>query len=122
MRVRQVTPLECPECSALWLFWPKEQSGMDHDSLNLRSSHSCNYCENANYYNLRLFGKNPTLLPEDESEGPRCTLPDELGKPDWWCSRKDEHDGPCALRKKTFMYKIDKFLDKIDELLRHPKY
>lgn len=69
---------------------------MDQDSLNLRSPHSCDYCENAHYYNLKLFGKNPSLEPEDESEGPRCNKPEELGKPDWRCTRKDGHDGPCA--------------------------
>lgn len=44
---RPVTPLVCPQCQALWLFWPKEQSGLPHDSLNLRSPAACDYCENA---------------------------------------------------------------------------
>lgn len=44
---RPVTPLVCPQCHALWLFWPKEQSGLARDSLNLRSPAACDYCENA---------------------------------------------------------------------------
>lgn len=49
---RRVTPHECPQCHALWLFWPKERSGLDQDTLNLRSNGSCPYCEAAGVENL----------------------------------------------------------------------
>lgn len=43
--VRPVTPYQCPKCHALWLHWPKEQTGWDTDTLNLRSEKSCDHCE-----------------------------------------------------------------------------
>ena len=49
---RRVTPHECPKCHALWLFWPKEVSGFDQDTLNLRSAKSCDYCEPAGVKDL----------------------------------------------------------------------
>ena len=54
---RRVTPHECPQCHALWLFWPKEQSGFDTDTLNLRSAHSCPYCEGAGVDGLTAVGQ-----------------------------------------------------------------
>lgn len=57
--VRPVTPYECPKCHALWLFWPKEQTGFDQDHLNLKSPKSCNYCEPAGVEALNLLGKYP---------------------------------------------------------------
>ena len=45
--IRCVKPLECPKCHALWLFWPKEQSGFVTDTLSVKSATHCNYCENA---------------------------------------------------------------------------
>ena len=43
--IRCVKPLECPKCHALWLFWPKEQSGFATDTLSVKSATHCNYCE-----------------------------------------------------------------------------
>lgn len=54
---RPVTPLVCPQCHALWLFWPKEQSGGPHDSLNLRSPTACHYCERADPNQLERLGR-----------------------------------------------------------------
>jgi hypothetical protein len=59
MPVRPVAPLECPQCRALWLMWPKEQSGMPYDTLNLRGGASCSYCETATATDLRPLGKAP---------------------------------------------------------------
>ncbi|SPA24558.1 hypothetical protein CBM2637_A150011 [Cupriavidus taiwanensis] len=55
--IRPVTPLTCPKCHALWLFWPKEQSGFDHDSLNMRSLKSCDYCEPASADQLESLNR-----------------------------------------------------------------
>lgn len=60
---RPVTPLVCPQCHALWLFWPKEQSGGPHDSLNLRSPTACHYCERADPNQLERLGRFEATAP-----------------------------------------------------------
>jgi hypothetical protein len=79
---------------------------MEQDTFNLRSDHSCDYCENANYYNLKMFGQQPSLLPADESEGLRCDRPQHMGKENWTCTRVHNHEGPCALVPLGFFHKI----------------
>lgn len=55
--VRPVTPLICPKCNALWLFWPKEQADVEYDSLNLRSEKSCDFCEPAGVEQLKSLNR-----------------------------------------------------------------
>lgn len=59
--VRPVTPYECPKCRALWLHWPKEQTGQATDSLNLRSDKSCNHCEPAGVDGLQRLDRVPPV-------------------------------------------------------------
>ena len=59
---RPVTPYQCPKCYALWLHWPKEQTGSDQDSLNLRSNKSCAHCEPASIEQLQRLERVPAVL------------------------------------------------------------
>ena len=85
-RVRPVQPLECPERHALWLFWPKEQSGFDHDSLSVKSAKHCEFCEKATAAQLKPLGSAFTPAPapvvpdaaEHETQGERAELIDWL--------------------------------------------
>lgn len=57
MPIRPVMPLMCPKCNALWLFWPKEQSGFEEDTLNMRALKSCDFCEHANIDQLQSLNR-----------------------------------------------------------------
>lgn len=60
--VRPVTPLRCPKCYALWLFWPHEQSGFGQDTLSLQGTKSCEYCEPAGSAELEPLNRTtPTV-------------------------------------------------------------
>jgi hypothetical protein len=65
---RPVTPYQCPKCHALWLHWPKEQSGFDHDSLSVRSSNHCAYCEAAGVDQLERLERVPAKLVAPSQE------------------------------------------------------
>lgn len=62
-----VRPLSCHKCHALWLFWPKERTGQNHDSLNLQSTHSCGYCESADETMLVDINKGFFALPVENT-------------------------------------------------------
>jgi len=67
---RPVTPLTCPKCGALWLHWPKEQSGFEHDSLNMRGAKSCNFCEHASADQLKSLNRvAPSASPAALTDG-----------------------------------------------------
>ena len=59
---RPVTPYTCPECHALWLHWPAEQSGFGMDTLNCRSTTHCDYCEKGGVEQLRRLERVPATL------------------------------------------------------------
>lgn len=52
LNIRCVQECTCGRCGALWLFWPKERSGFEQDTLNLKSPTSCQYCERAPFAGL----------------------------------------------------------------------
>jgi hypothetical protein len=63
--MRPIKTLWCHTCGALWLFWPKEVTGMDTDSLNLRSEKSCSSCEPASSDELHEY---PAGYPVKETK------------------------------------------------------
>ena len=63
---RPVTPYTCPKCHALWLHWPKEQTGFSKDTLNCRSSKWCDYCEKADLAQLERLERTPATLTVPE--------------------------------------------------------
>lgn len=67
---RQVAPLKCPKCGALWLFWPKEQSGAEMDTISVRMR-TCSFCDNARVIDLKPLGKHaihPATQPEPSAQ------------------------------------------------------
>jgi hypothetical protein len=55
MSKKQVSAYRCLKCSALWLFYPKEITTFETDTLNLRSPNSCDECEPAWIEDLQLL-------------------------------------------------------------------
>lgn len=78
--VRPVTPYQCPKCYALWLHWPKEQSGFEMDTLNCRSADHCHYCEKGGVEQLQRLERVPATLAAPQPEA----VPDGFGTAEHW--------------------------------------